>query len=328
LGCVIEIWAALPWAGPNAFYGVGARDLARRYESLGVTGVVQGDHPFIPTAPYTSPIAAMAAECLTVLTTVAAHSDRLRIATLVANVGIQHPLFLLRKFANLALIHGGERIYAGLGAGWSRRGFEALGLEMPSHRERLDRLEEAVRLARELFDRGAADVRGDHVVASEVPLAPRPEVPPRLLLGGGSSRLLALAGRYADHLDLAAPSHRKSSNEFQRKLLTTTSDLEDAARAARDAAAAAERHELTLSVLTTHVVFCAASQIASEERSICEAVALTPRPLGDCPFVLVGEPQRMAEAIRERQARIGLSWIVLPHDAVDRFCSEVAPLLT
>lgn len=36
----------------------------------------------------------------------------------------------------------------------------------------------------------------------------------------------------------------------------------------------------------------------------------------------------MAEAIRERQDRIGLSWIVLPHDAVGRFCSEVAPLLT
>jgi alkanesulfonate monooxygenase SsuD/methylene tetrahydromethanopterin reductase-like flavin-dependent oxidoreductase (luciferase family) len=320
---MIQIWAALPWAGPNAFYGVGARDLARRYESLGVTGVVQGDHPFIPTAPYTSPIAAMAAECLTVLTTVAAHSDRLRIATLVANVGIQHPLFLLRKFANLAVIHGGERIYAGLGAGWSRRGFEAVGLEMPSHRERLDRLEEALRLARELFDRGAADVHGDHVVASEVPLAPRPEVPPRLLLGGGSPRLLALAGRYADHLDLAAPSHRKSSNEFQRKLLTTTADLEAMARTARGA-----RHELTLSVLMTNVVFCAESQVASEERAICEAVALPPRPLGDCPFVLVGEPQRMAEAIRERQARIGLSWIVLPHDAADRFCSEVAPLLT
>jgi alkanesulfonate monooxygenase SsuD/methylene tetrahydromethanopterin reductase-like flavin-dependent oxidoreductase (luciferase family) len=327
---MIQIWAALPWAGPNAFYGVGARDLARRYESLGVVGVVQGDHPFIPTAHYTSPVAAMAAECLTVLTTVAAHSDRLRIATLVANVGIQHPLFLLRKFANLALIHGGDRVYAGLGAGWSRRGFEAVGLEMPSHRERLDRLEEAVRLARELFDRGAADVHGDHVVAAEVPLAPRPEAPPRLLLGGGSPRLLALAGRYADHLDLAAPSHRKSSNEFQRKLLTTTADLEGAARAARDAATAGGRawDEVTLSVLTTNVVFCAESQVASEERAICEAVALPTRQLGDCPFVLVGEPQRMADAIRERQARIGLSWIVLPYDAVDRFCSDVAPLLT
>jgi len=328
---MLQIWASLPWAGPNAFYGVGARDAARRLESLGVTGVVQGDHPFIPTAPYTSPIAAMAAECLTVLTTVAAHSDRLGIATLVANVGIQHPIFLLRKFANLALIHGGERIYAGLGAGWSRRGFEAIGLEMPAHRERLDRLEEACSLARELFDRGAADVHGDHVVATEVPLAPRPEVPPRLLLGGGSPRLLALAGRYADHLDLAAPSHRKSSNEFQRKLLTTTADLEDARRVVRDAAAVTGRaasHEITLSVLMTNVVFCAQAQVASEERAICEAVALAQRSLDDCPFVLVGEPQRMAEAIRERQARIGLSWIVLPNDAVDRFCSEVAPLLT
>jgi alkanesulfonate monooxygenase SsuD/methylene tetrahydromethanopterin reductase-like flavin-dependent oxidoreductase (luciferase family) len=327
---VIQIWAALPWAGPNAFYGVGAGDLARRYESLGVTGVVQGDHPFIPTAPYTTPIAAMAAECLTVLTTVAAHSDRLRIATLVANVGIQHPLFLLRKFANLALIHGGERVYAGLGAGWSRRGFEAIGLELPPHRERLDRLEEAVHLARELFDKGAADVHGEHVVAAEVPLAPRPEVPPRLLLGGGSPRLLALAGRYADHLDLAAPSHRTSSNEFQRKLLTTTADLEGAARTARDAAAAARgaQAELTLSVLMTNVVFCSESQVASEEQAICEAVDLPPRPLDDCPFVLVGEPQRMADALRERQARIGLSWVVIPHDAVDRFCSEVGPLLT
>lgn len=167
--------SSLPWTGPNAFYGAGARDAARRFESLGLTGIVQGDHPFVPTAPYTSPIAATAAECFTVLTTVAAHSDRLRIATLVANVGIQHPLFLLRRFANLALTHGGERVYAGLGAGWSRRGFEAIGLEMPPHRERLDRLEEAVRLARELFDRGSADLLGNHVVASELPLAPRPE---------------------------------------------------------------------------------------------------------------------------------------------------------
>jgi alkanesulfonate monooxygenase SsuD/methylene tetrahydromethanopterin reductase-like flavin-dependent oxidoreductase (luciferase family) len=272
----------------------------------------------------------MAAECLTVLTTVAAHSDRLRIATLVANVGIQHPLFLLRRFANLAVIHGGERIYAGLGAGWSRRGFEAVGLEMPAHRERLDRLEEAVRLARELFDHGSADLHGAHVVAAELPLAPRPEVPPRLLLGGGSRRVLELAGRYADHLDLAPPPHRKSSNEFQRKLLTTTADLEDAASAARAAVSAAGRSAsgLTFSVLLTNVVFCRQIEVAGHEERICKALHLAPRPLADCPFVLVGEPHRMAEAIRERQERIGLSWIVLPHDAADRFCSEVAPLLT
>jgi hypothetical protein len=43
--------------------------------------------------------------------------------------------------------------------------------------------------------------------------------------------------------------------------------------------------------------------------------------------VLIGEPQRMAAAIREREQRLGLSWIVLPNNVLDRFCAEVAPLL-
>jgi alkanesulfonate monooxygenase SsuD/methylene tetrahydromethanopterin reductase-like flavin-dependent oxidoreductase (luciferase family) len=319
---VIELWASLPWAGPNAYYGAGARDVARRLDASGVTGVVMGDHPFVPTPDPTSPVAAMAAECLTVLTTVAAHSERLRIATLVANVGVQHPLLLLRKFANLAVVHGGERVYAGLGAGWSRAGFEALGLELPPHRERLDRLEESLRLARELFDRGTADLRGTHVVASRLPLAPRPEVPPRLLVGGGSRRILDLAGRYADHLDLAPPAHRRAENEFQRKVLTTIDDLAESAHAVR-----AANRDVTFSVLATHVVFCSSSEVPQEEERICRAVGLGPRSLAENPFVLVGEPERIAALVEERRERIGLRWLVVPHDAVDRFMAEVAPLL-
>jgi alkanesulfonate monooxygenase SsuD/methylene tetrahydromethanopterin reductase-like flavin-dependent oxidoreductase (luciferase family) len=141
--------------------------------------------------------------------------------------------------------------------------------------------------------------------------------------------LFDLAGRYADHLDLAPPSHRRSSNEFQRKLLTTTADLDEAARAARDAASAAGRDAsaLTFSLLVTNVVFCRESEIATREEAICAALDLPPRPLAECPYVLVGEPRRMADAINERRERIGLAWLVLPYDAVERFCSEVAPLL-
>jgi alkanesulfonate monooxygenase SsuD/methylene tetrahydromethanopterin reductase-like flavin-dependent oxidoreductase (luciferase family) len=126
---VIRVWVSLPWAGPGAYYGTDAAATARRLESLGAAGVVQGDHLFVPGPPADGPVARMAADSLTVLTTVAAHSERLGVATLVANVGFHHPLPLLRRFANLALVHGGERVYAGLGAGWSRREFEALGLD-------------------------------------------------------------------------------------------------------------------------------------------------------------------------------------------------------
>ena len=87
-----------------------------------------------------------------------------------------------------------------------------------------------MRLARALFDEGFADLDGEHVVAHDLPLAPSPETPPRLLVAGGSERLVRLAGRYCDHIDLNAPSHRQSRIEPQRKLMTTVEDLRDRLR--------------------------------------------------------------------------------------------------
>jgi alkanesulfonate monooxygenase SsuD/methylene tetrahydromethanopterin reductase-like flavin-dependent oxidoreductase (luciferase family) len=315
---VIQTWVSLPWAGPGAYYGAGAAVMPAKLESLGVAGVVQGDHMFLPGPPAQDPTARMAADCLTVLTTVAAHSRELGIATLVANVGLQHPLLLLRKFASLALLHGGRRVYAGLGAGWSPREFEALGKKMPSHRERLARLAESAQLARELFDRGWASLDGAHVQAVDLPLAPAPPEPPRLLLGGGSPSLLELAGRYADHVDLAPPSHRRAASELQRPLLTTVVDLVESARAAR-----AGGRALTTSVLVSAVELCDAGSIRAAEEAICARVGLPWRPLDDCPYALVGEPERIADQVRERQERIGLDWLIVPYGAIERFSAEV-----
>jgi alkanesulfonate monooxygenase SsuD/methylene tetrahydromethanopterin reductase-like flavin-dependent oxidoreductase (luciferase family) len=323
----IQAWVSLPWAGPTAYYGADARGLVQRLEGLGITGVIQGDHPFVPGAAL--PFAAMAADCLTVLTTVAAHAERLKVASLVANIGIQHPYLVLRKFAHLALLHGGARVYAGIGGGWAAPDFEALGLEMPPAPLRLERLEEAARLARGLFDDGVASVNGGQVVADNIPLAPRPDVPPRLLLGGGSRRLLELAGRYADHVDISPPPRVRAENVFQQKLLTTVNDLVDSAGQARDAADAAGRgrESLTTSILLANVVFCPAGDIRAEEEAACAAVGLPWRSLDACPFALIGEPARIAEQVRELQERIGLDWIVLPRSEVERFATDVMPLL-
>jgi alkanesulfonate monooxygenase SsuD/methylene tetrahydromethanopterin reductase-like flavin-dependent oxidoreductase (luciferase family) len=320
---LIQAWVSLPWAGPGAYYGAGAADTVQRLESLGVTGVVQGDHLFLPGPAADDPTARMAADCLTVLTTVAAHSTRLGVATLVANVGFHHPLPLLRRFASLAVLHGGDRVYAGLGAGWSRREFEALGMAMPPHRERLARLTETAELARTLFDDGWIPQGGPHVPAVDLPLAPAPAVPPRLLLGGGSPRLLELAGRVADHVDLAPPTHRKAENEFQRPLLTTIDDLAVSARTAR-----AGGRSLTTSLLLAGLVFCDGGNTRAEEEALCARVGLPWRALDDCPYVLVGEPARIAEQVRERRERIGLDWLIVPQAQIERFAGEVLPLLT
>ena len=51
---------------------------------------------------------------------------------------------------------------------------------------------------RQLFDHGIASLEGSQVIARDLPLSPAVTVPPRLLLGGGSDRVLDIAGRYAD----------------------------------------------------------------------------------------------------------------------------------
>ncbi len=316
-----QLWVSLPWAGPGAYYGSDAADLARRLDELGVAGVVQGDHIFLPGPPPGDPLARMAADCLTVLTTVAAHSDRLGIATLVANVGFGHPLPLLRRFANLATIHGGERVYAGLGAGWSRPEFEALGLRFPPIDARIERLAEAARMARTLFDEGWVTQHGSHVGAVDLPLAPAPPDPPRLLLGGGSRPSSSSPAECADHVDLAPPP-RRGANQFQRPLLTSTGELVASARVARSG----PRH-LTASLLLSALVVCDGGAVDDEEAALCARVGLAPRPLGDCPYVLIGPPERLAERVREMTDRIGLDWLIVPLAAVERFASEVMPLV-
>lgn len=229
-------------------------------------------------------------------------------------------MFLLRRFAQLALLHGGHRVYAGLGAGWSPREFEALGLSMPPLAARIARLEEALRLARALFERGVASQQGEYVTALDLPLAPAPAEPPRLLVGGGSPAVLELAARYADHVDLAPP-HRRGTM-LQRPLLTATAELEEASGLVRSG----ERRPTT-SILLSAVELCERSAVVSVEEAVCARVGLSPRSLADCPYALIGEPGSVAERIHELRERLGLDWIIVPERAVDRFSSEVLPLL-
>jgi hypothetical protein len=67
--------------------------------------------------------------------------------------------------------------------------------------------------------------------------------------------------------------------------------------------------------------------VPAEEKALCARVGLEPRSLAECPYVLLGEPERIADRVRELRERIGLDWLIVPEPAVDRFAAEVVPLL-
>jgi alkanesulfonate monooxygenase SsuD/methylene tetrahydromethanopterin reductase-like flavin-dependent oxidoreductase (luciferase family) len=242
---------------------------------------------------------------------------------------------VLRQFANLAALFGGERVVAGIGAGWNRPEFESIGMQMPSFQERMDLLEEASQVARQLFDSGVATLAGSHMTVHDLPLRPLPERSPRLMLGGGSDRLLEIAGRYADVLDLNGSSRRGAvagadlpRADLRRRLSTTVDDLVESVGRVRAAAAEAGRQQnaVSFSVLVGNVEFCSESERSDVSARLCENAGLPPRALDQCPYVLIGEPERMADALIERRERFGLDAVILV-GAIDPrpFCERVLP---
>ena len=314
------------------------RERIPRLEAWGLTGAMVGDHLFIQAPGQTRSEARRPLEPMTMLATVATLSERLHVGTMVSNLSFLHPALVLRQFAGLAALFGGDRVLAGLGAGWNRQEFDAIGLPMPSFQARMDRLEEAVHLARELFDRGMASIEGSQVVARELPLAPLPAAPPRILVGGGSDRLLDIAGRYADVLDLNGSSRRSKvagpdlpGADARRRLTTTVADLELSVERVRSASAAAGRPgtAVSMSVLVGWLEFCRASEVGGVAERICRENGLPPQSLDDCPYVLLGEPAQMIDKLHERHERFGLD-IVIIAGSIDpqRFCEDVLPHVT
>jgi alkanesulfonate monooxygenase SsuD/methylene tetrahydromethanopterin reductase-like flavin-dependent oxidoreductase (luciferase family) len=210
------------------------------------------------------------------------------------------------------------------------------------------RLEEVLAIARSMFDTGIASLDGQYVAARDLPLSPRPVIPPALLVGGGSDRILEMAGRYADVLDLhghpdrgklvGATMHDARQGDAQRRAFTTLDDLEERlGLVQRASAAAGRRHDaVTVSGSIFYTAYGSPSMVEQAERELCETWAGSPaRSLQGSPYLLFGEPQQMADALRERHERYGLERItLLTESGVDsappdpmRFCREVLPFL-
>ena len=98
----------------------------------------------------------------------------------------------------------------------------------------------------------------------------------------------------------------------RKRLAGTVAGLEESVSVLAAAASEAGRPTPTISVMLTHVVSCAAGDIEENERRLCEQYGLEPVPLDQCPFALVGPPERMVDLLEERAERLGLASVILP----------------
>jgi F420-dependent oxidoreductase-like protein len=139
-------------------------------------------------------------EGYTTLGAIAAITTRVRLGTLVTGVTYRNPALLAKEVTTLDVISRGRAI-CGIGAAWHDVEHEAFGFDFPPVGERMDRLEEAVRICRAMFTEEAPSFEGRYYRIASVRNIPRPVTPggpPIMIGGGGERRTLKLVAQYAD----------------------------------------------------------------------------------------------------------------------------------
>lgn len=135
-----------------------------------------------------------------VLNALARETSRVRLGTLVTGVTYRNPALLAKMATTLDITSRGRAIL-GFGAAWNESEHDGYGYEFPRVGERMDRLDEALTIAKAMFTEDRPSFEGRHFRIREafnVPKPVQPGGPPILIGGGGEQRTLRIAAKHAD----------------------------------------------------------------------------------------------------------------------------------
>jgi len=140
----VQLGVNVPNFGPGTDPGR-LRDWARTVEGLGYDLLMVSDHVAV-TPDVARQYPAPFYEPFTALSWLAGITTTIRLGTTVLIAPYRHPLLVARMAANLNELSGG-RFVLGVGVGWARQEFEALGVDFKSRGRLTDELLTEVRAA-------------------------------------------------------------------------------------------------------------------------------------------------------------------------------------
>ncbi len=196
----MKFWQVVSFTEPEQLV-----DVARSAEEAGFHGVLLSDHLFFPgtltsrypysedgkpgfdgATPFPDPWAVIAA--------MAAVTTRLRFATMVYILPLRHPVEVAKTVGTVQVLAEG-RVALGVGAGWIREEFDALGVDFATRGRRLD---EMITVMRGLWTGEMVEHHGEHFDLGPMQMSPAPAAPVPVYVGGVSKLALRRAARVGD----------------------------------------------------------------------------------------------------------------------------------
>src|SRR2546430_11655255 len=187
------------WATPQNQILVAQRAEALGYHSLWVFQRMlypikpQNDYPPLPGQPWPKSFERVM-DPLVSLAFVAAVTSRIRLGTSVLIVPYYTPVMLAKQLATLDIVSGG-RLDVGLGLGWSKDEFDAVGVP---HEGRGKRADEFLRCLKAIWTEDPVEFKGEFYSVPRARVEPRPVQRPHppITIGGYGPTVIRRAVTY------------------------------------------------------------------------------------------------------------------------------------
>ncbi|MDH5292934.1 MAG: LLM class flavin-dependent oxidoreductase [Acidimicrobiia bacterium] len=246
--------------------------IATRAEALGFDGLYIPDH----FNDIVSPIPALAA---------AAAVSGLTVGPYMLANDLRHPAITAREMASLDVLSGGRAVL-GIGTGWMKIDYDAIGTTMDPFAVRAARLTDAIDTIRAVWS-GAVHVGPHYTTSPGTTIRPVQNSGPPIMVGGGGPRMLALAARIADIVSIGVPLPKGDRRSIVEGVGSATFEtLSERVSIATD-------HGATRLDMLLH-------RVAEDPTPVAGDFSVDPASLADNPYLLVGS----AGIVAERLARL------------------------
>jgi len=287
--------------------GFSAFHLADHY--LG-PGPAASGHP--PQDLAAVPAMAMAAEA----------TSTLKIGCRVFCTGYRPAAVLVKEAMTIDFLSNG-RLELGLGAGWIEGEYKAMGVPYDPIGRRIDRLEETIQVAKAHRAGGIMNVAGKQAQAIGYEGTPRPRGPVPIMIGGGSPRVLRLAGREADIASLNFNNKAGRMDSTNIAAFSSADGTMDKINWIREGAGDRfDDIEIEIGIYY--------GAVTDNQRATAEAMAREMDMDTDAflafPHALVGSVDYICEELERRRELYGFSYVSILDRCVDGFAPVVERL--
>ncbi len=245
----------------------------------------------------------------------------IRALATVFNNDLRNPVLFAKEMATADQL-GGGRLDVGIGAGWLERDYRESGIGYDRPGVRIERLEEALRIMKQVWSGEEFSFAGDHYTIeghSGFPLPAQQPHPP-IYIGGGGKKLLAVAGRQADIIGIHVRNKRDWSDDRPDNL---RAEIEQKRGWIKEAAGGRfEQLRFALLLFAARVVDTATER-DDEYARIASANNMPIDAAIDSPYFLVGAAGELAEQLQELRETFDISHFTIGGSDVDGF----APVL-